>query len=476
MRLSGRAAPRVQAGADEAPDRPRARTPPTRRGASRWSLASSSAITATPATSAATAIAAARGTVSGCVVGSHHPEWSQAAERVGSRRPSRSTSAGQDVGHRPQRLLDVDVGDAGDLEREQRHPRGLAGSRRGRARARRTARRPGPRRRPRRAGRPGRRRRTRRSPSCSPRVRRAQPELALDAVGVERPHRHAGLHHRDRQRVVEHRARAEAAALQPLERERLDRRAVLVGVEPDVAEEDAVGLRHRPAGAASTACGAAEAVGEHAQPLAQLRRAAAASAPSSVSSWRRSSGNSSAISGSIQRHRQRLDAASPAPPRRAARTTCPHDLAAAARERDRRADRHRVGVGDRAVVVVADRHPPPALAHQRGARRRGRRAPRPPRSRRRGSAGARARARRSGARSGPSGWRRTRARPGPRSASWHELRTSLPAHLARLVRVDLRVALELRVARAGPRTAAASRRSGTPREPGASVPSVLSVM
>ena len=93
-------------------------------------------------------------------------------------------------------------------------------------------------------------------PSCSPRVRRrAARAPRRRRVGVERPHRHAGLHHRDRQRVVEHRARREAAGLQPLERERLDRRAVLVGVEPDVAEEDAVGPRHRPARAASTACG-----------------------------------------------------------------------------------------------------------------------------------------------------------------------------------------------------------------------------
>ena len=114
-----------------------------------------------------------------------------------------------------------------------------------RARARRTARRPArPRRRPR-AARPGRRMRTRRRRERSPRSAGAEPELAVDAVGVERPHRHAGLHHRDRQRVVEQRARREAAGLQPLERERLDRRAVLVGVEPDVAEEDAVGVRHR---------------------------------------------------------------------------------------------------------------------------------------------------------------------------------------------------------------------------------------
>ena len=103
-------------------------------------------------------------------------------------------------------------------------------------------------------------------------LRAAQPDLPFQPVGVERPHRHAGLHHRDRERVVEHRARREAAGLQPLERQRLDRRAVLVGVEPDVAEEDAVGVRDRLAPQLDR-LRAAEAAREHAQPLAEPRRA-----------------------------------------------------------------------------------------------------------------------------------------------------------------------------------------------------------
>ena len=66
----------------------------------------------------------------------------------------------------------------------------------------------------------------------------------------------------------------EAAGLQPLERERLDRGAVHVGVEADVPEEHAVGPRHGLL-AQRDRLRAAEAVGEHPQPLAQLRRARA---------------------------------------------------------------------------------------------------------------------------------------------------------------------------------------------------------
>ena len=103
---------------------------------------------------------------------------------------------------------------------------------------------------------------------------RAQAEVALDAVTVERPDGHPGFHHRDRQRVVEQRARAEAAGLQALERERLDRCAVDIGVEADVAEEHAVGPRHR-ALAQHHGLRAAEAVRQLPQALAQVGRAAA---------------------------------------------------------------------------------------------------------------------------------------------------------------------------------------------------------
>ena len=102
----------------------------------------------------------------------------------------------------------------------------------------------------------------------------AQAEPALQAVGVERPQRDAGLHHRDRQRVVEQALRAQAALEQALERERLDRCALRVGVEADVAEEDAVGPRHRLP-AQGHRLGAAEAVRERAQALAHRLGAAA---------------------------------------------------------------------------------------------------------------------------------------------------------------------------------------------------------
>ena len=49
---------------------------------------------------------------------------------------------------------------------------------------------------------------------------------------------------------------------------------MLVGVEPDVAEEDAVGVRDRLAPQLDR-LRAAEAAGEHAQPLAEPRRARA---------------------------------------------------------------------------------------------------------------------------------------------------------------------------------------------------------
>ena len=112
------------------------------------------------------------------------------------------------------------------------------------------------------------------APKRSPRPAGRRPSSPWMRVAVERPHGHAGLHHRDRQRVVEQRARAEAAGLQALERERLDRRAVDVGVEADVAEEHAVGPRH---GALAQHHGlrAAEAVRQLPQPLAQVGRAAA---------------------------------------------------------------------------------------------------------------------------------------------------------------------------------------------------------
>ena len=142
----------------------------------------------------------------------------------------------------------------------------------------------------------------------------AQPQAALDRRGVERPHRHAGLHHRDRDRVVEHVAAAEAAVLHALERQRLDRDPPLVGLEPDVAEEDPVGLRDRLL-AQRDRLRPAEAVRQQPQPLA--------AAPA---------GSGRARTGTSSR-----PAAAPATPARARRRPRPRRAAARSRRRARSA-------------------------------------------------------------------------------------------------------------------------------------------
>src|SRR5829696_9752533 len=105
-------------------------------------------------------------------------------------------------------------------------------------------------------------------------LRGPQPQAALDGGGVQRPDRHARLHHGDRDRVVEQVAALEAAVLHALEHQRLDRHATLVGLQADVAEEDPVGLRDGLLPERDR-LRSAEAVGEQPQPLAQLRRALA---------------------------------------------------------------------------------------------------------------------------------------------------------------------------------------------------------
>ena len=113
-----------------------------------------------------------------------------------------------------------------------------------RAPARRTGRRPARSRRRRGAARPGRRRRTRRRRSVAAR-RRAERRAALDRAASSAD---TGtlVASRDRQRVVEQRARPGRRPPSPLEGQRLDpRRAVLVRVEPMLREEHAVGPRHR---------------------------------------------------------------------------------------------------------------------------------------------------------------------------------------------------------------------------------------
>ncbi len=94
--------------------------------------------------------------------------------------------------------------------------------------------------------------------------RGADAERPVDAVGVERPQRHAGLERPDEQRVLDPPARPQPAVHQALDDDGLERRAVDVGVEPDVARERAVGGRHGLAAHGHRAR-ARPAVGEHAQ-------------------------------------------------------------------------------------------------------------------------------------------------------------------------------------------------------------------
>ena len=202
-------------------------------------------------------------------VGPFYPDSTGRARAVSSR--------AHHTGAQPHRLLDRDVGDALDLDRaascawssaptpgrgdgaeEQRQRPLLVGDH---ERARRAARPAGP-----------------RAPRPAP---RPDARAALDAVGVERAQRDAGLHDRDRQRVVEQVAAAEPPVLHALERELLDRRRRAVGVEADVAEEDAVGPGDRPLAQVDRVA-AVEAVGEPLQALLDLAGAAARAAVDAV--------------------------------------------------------------------------------------------------------------------------------------------------------------------------------------------------
>ncbi len=123
----------------------------------------------------------------------------------------------------------------------------------------------------------------------------AQAQAALDRRGVERPHRHVGLHHRDRDRVVERVAAAEAAVLHALERQRLDRDPLLVGLEPDVAEEDPVGVRDRLL-AQRDRLRPAEAVRQQPQPLLAAPAGSGRARTANVIEASRSPGHSCASS------------------------------------------------------------------------------------------------------------------------------------------------------------------------------------
>ena len=80
-------------------------------------------------------------------------------------------------------------------------------------------------------------------PRRSPRRAGRSPSGPSTASASSAQTRHAGLEQREQQRVVDAARASEAAVEQALDRRRLDRRAVDVGVEADVAEEDAVGVR-----------------------------------------------------------------------------------------------------------------------------------------------------------------------------------------------------------------------------------------
>ena len=98
--------------------------------------------------------------------------------------------------------------------------------------------------------------------------REAQPEPALDLRGVEGLHRDPDLDDRDRQRVLDPVSAAKAPVAHAVERDLLDRRRRLVGIEGDVAEEDAVGPGDR-ALAQDDRLLAPEAVAELPQPFLQ---------------------------------------------------------------------------------------------------------------------------------------------------------------------------------------------------------------
>ena len=109
-------------------------------------------------------------------------------------------------------------------------------------------------------------------PSGSPSATCADAKLAVDRLGVQSPHGDAGVEQGDQQHVASRpRVRKPPRASAP--DRRLDRRSRDVGVETDVAKEDAVGARHWLAADADRA-GAAEAVGELAKASAHLHRRA----------------------------------------------------------------------------------------------------------------------------------------------------------------------------------------------------------
>ena len=187
---------------------------------------------------------------------------------------------------------------------------------------------------------------------------------------------------RHEQRVLQRPARDEAALHQAVERRRLDRRALRIGIEADVAEEDAVG-RAGPARGAGSARGR-RGSGRPAAPGARAARSAcAARAPARRTETSRSSGNSSASS----RSTQPSSSAGSAP--LTARSVIPRDSrssaveapvepgvveladarglhhAAGQRVGELRADGDAEEVGQDAVAVPGHREAPAVAAHER---------------------------------------------------------------------------------------------------------------
>src|SRR5215210_8923500 len=105
-------------------------------------------------------------------------------------------------------------------------------------------------------------------------ARIADSQQPLELLGVEGANRDSGLDDRDRQRVIEVVAALEAARLDPVVRELLDRRAIAIRVEPDLAKEDPVGPGDRPLAQVDRVA-AGEPVGELTKPVLHGPRAAA---------------------------------------------------------------------------------------------------------------------------------------------------------------------------------------------------------
>ena len=186
-----------------------------------------------------------------------------------------SPSPESERGH-PQRLLDSDLRDPFDLDRRDRDPAAVAVDRVALAGGRR------------RGGPTGRDSSAivsvpRASSPAGPGQRLAgggvaDAEAAVEPVGVEGAQGDPGLDDRDVERVRGQAVAAEAAVFEPLEGQLLDRGAGAVGVEADLAVEDAVGPRDRPF-AQVDRLGAVDAVGEVAQAAPHRLGAAAGLAP-----------------------------------------------------------------------------------------------------------------------------------------------------------------------------------------------------